>query len=123
MPYLSCSKGTLLFSFEYVNIQPVANSANSKKRKPIKAPRVIVTPLNGFLCSESKAVASSTKGVHFRSTEFIVTSLREQLTLTLVTVTVESTIVAIVEVLHLVVHHVVVVAIVVAVLVYIALAQ
>ena len=89
-PYLSCSKGALLFSFEYVNIQPVANSASSKKRKPIKAPRVIVAPSNGLLCSELTAVASSIKGVCFGSIEFVVTSPREQLTLTLVTVTMES---------------------------------
>ena len=93
-PYLSCSKGTLLFSFKYVNIQPVANSANSKTRNPIKAPRVIVAPLNGLLCSESIAVASSTKGVYFGSIEF--------------------------SVRHFVV---VVVAVVVTVLVYMALAQ
>ena len=56
------------------------------------------------------------------------TSLREQLTLALVTVTVESTVVVTGEVLHLVaVRHpvvvYVVVAVVVAVLVYMALAQ
>ena len=132
-PYLSCFKGTFLFSFKYVNIQPVANSANSKTRNPIKAPRVIVAPSNGLLCSESIAVASSTKGVCFGSIEFIVTSLREQLILTLVTVTVESTVVAIVEVCPsdfivvrlVVVRHfvVVVVAVVITVLVYMALAQ
>ena len=124
-PYLSCSKGTLLFSFKYVNIQPVANSANSKMRNPIKAPRVIVAPSNGLLCSESTAVASSTKGECFGSIEFIVMSPREQLTLTLVRVAVESTVVAIVEVCHLVLRHfvVVVVSVVVTVLVYMALAQ
>ena len=124
-PYLSCSKGTLLFSFKYVNIQPVANSANSKMRNPIKAPRVIVAPSNGLLCSESIAVASSTKGVCFGSIEFVVTSLREQLIMTLVRVAVESTVVTIVEVCHLVLRHfvVVVVSVVVTVLVYMALAQ
>ena len=127
-PYLSCSKGTFLFNFEHINIQPVANSASSKTRNPMKTPRIIVAPLNGLLYSELTAVASLTERVYFGSIEFIVTSLREQLTLALVTVTVESTVVVTGEVLHLIIvcHSVVVyvvVAVVVAVLVYMALAQ
>lgn len=133
-PYLLCSKGILFFSFEYVNIQPVANTPNNKLRKPIKAPRVTVALSNGWLCSIAAvssmiAVLKRVEGVCFEGIECIVMPLREQLGLMLVTVAVESTVVVIVVVFHLVlvrlvvVRHFVVIDVVVTMLVYIALAQ